>query len=164
MSVTSLQEKMPSPDLSTLKMGSVMTPIPITIDEDTDLATARHTMREKKIRHLPVLHNGKLTGILSDRDLKMVSLMPDIAKMSVAEIMTRKPSTVHETTLVVEALSKMSESKFGSLIVTKPTGEITGIFTTQDALRLVLGEKGLNIPPGRTYPPVEDDDEECIWD
>lgn len=152
------------PTLLALEMRSVMTPVPTTIDEDTDLTTARRTLREKKIRHLPVVHEGKLTGILSERDTRLVSLLPEISKMAVADIMSRNPLTVSEEMPVLEAVAKMAEKKYGCLIVTDPSGGISGIFTSQDALRLLLGECGINLPLTRTLPPEEDWDDECSWD
>lgn len=156
--------KCPSPELSSLTMRSVMTPVPITIDEDTDLSTARKTLREKKIRHLPVVHEGRLTGILSERDTRLVSLLPEISKMAVADVMSRKPQTVGEEMPVLEAVSKMTEKKYGCLVVTDGTGGICGIFTSQDALRLLLGERGLKTPAPTTYPSWDVQDEECMWD
>lgn len=150
--------KAPIVGLASMKMEAVMTPVPITIDEDTDLFTARRLLRDKKIRHLPVTHSGKLTGILSERDTRMVSLLPEIVKIGVADVMTRNPLTVSETMPVLEAVSKMAAKKHGCLVVTGPAAEITGIFTSQDALRLLLGEQRPNIPVPSAYPLGESDD------
>lgn len=47
-----------------------MTPSPHTIDADSPLELAQRILRENNIRHLPVVKNGKLVGILSDRNVK----------------------------------------------------------------------------------------------
>ncbi len=133
-------------DLNTLQMKSVMTPSPSTVDEDMDLASVRRIFREKKIRHLPVLHDGILTGILSERDTRVVGLMPDITKIAVADLMTRKPATVSEETSVLAAVSKMAANKYGCLVVTATSGQILGIFTSQDAMRVLLAEKQIALP------------------
>lgn len=163
MSLQSLRRQLLLPELYTLTMKSIMTPAPITVDEDTDLKTARHLLRENGIRHLPVVHSGKLKGILSDRDAKLVSLLPDIGKMAVADIMTRHPSTVTEDTPVLEAVTKMAEHKYGCLVITGKEGDVRGIFTTHDAIRLLLGEKGLNCSDSKPTAEEEDDDERQ-WD
>jgi acetoin utilization protein AcuB len=149
-------------DLASLKVRSVMTPTPLTIDEDTDLVTARRILRDKNIRHLPVVHRGKLSGILSERDTRLVSFMTEISKMAVADIMSREPLAVNEETPVLEAVAKMAEGKYGCAIVQDGTGAISGIFTSQDALRLMLGEQKFRTPPPAPYPPAEDDDDEWL--
>ncbi len=141
-----------------------MTAAPIAIDEDTDLSTARKILRDNKIRHLPVVHDEKLMGILSERDMRLVSLLPEISKIAVADVMSRKPLTVDEEMSVLEAVAKMAEKKYGCLIVTDSTGAISGIFTSQDALCLLLGERRFNFPAPTAYPLVEEEDEECRWD
>ena len=58
----------------------VMTRRPITVDPDAPLATAAAVMREKAIRHLPVVDDaGRLVGIITDRDLRSAALAPALA-------------------------------------------------------------------------------------
>ena len=66
--------------------------------------------------------------------------------------MTARPVTVSEATPVLQAVSMMAAKKYGCLVVTGPTGEVAGIFTSQDALRLLVGERGLNLPAPTGYP------------
>lgn len=127
--------------LNTAAIHTVMTSMPLTVDEDTDLVAARKIFRENHIRHLPVTHGGKLVGILSERDTRMIALMPEIGEMAVADIMTRNPLCVTEDTTVIETLRKMANTKFGSALVKNAKGEVTGIFTLYDALKLLIGEK-----------------------
>lgn len=58
-------------------MGKIMTPNPITFDSSTDIGAAITVMSEKKIRHLPVTEGGKLTGVVSYRDL-VSYLLPQV--------------------------------------------------------------------------------------
>lgn len=162
--LSAIKARIPGPELSSLKMEDVMTPIPITIDEDADISTARRILREKRIRHLPVVHNGKLRGILSDRDTRLVSLLPEIAKVAVADVMTSRPLTVSEDMPVLQAVALMAARKYGCLIVTGPANNISGIFTSQDALRLLIGERGLNVPDPNEYPLRECDDDVDLGD
>src|SRR3954451_6855057 len=57
------------PCIMDLTMKDVMTAQPVTIGRDQTLATAHALMREHHCRHLPVLEQGELVGILSQRDL-----------------------------------------------------------------------------------------------
>ena len=51
-------------------MAAVMTPFPFYVDVSDSLLRARDLMREHEVRHLPVVKNHELLGILTDRDLK----------------------------------------------------------------------------------------------
>jgi acetoin utilization protein AcuB len=55
-----------------------MTPSPHTIGIEQPLSVAAEPMRAHQIRHLPVLHGGKLVGILSERDVQLVSGVPSV--------------------------------------------------------------------------------------
>lgn len=52
-----------------LRLEDVMTPDPITVDADTSLVRSLSTMFEHGFRHLPVLQNGQVVGVLSCRDV-----------------------------------------------------------------------------------------------
>lgn len=56
-------------DLSTAKVRDWMTPDPVTATGDMDSADAAETMIGQGFRHLPVLHNGRVQGIVSLRDV-----------------------------------------------------------------------------------------------
>ena len=59
--------------------------------------TARHAyqlMRDHRFRHLPVVEDGRLVGILSDRDLRPVLLSPGLARARVRELMSEDLTTV----------------------------------------------------------------------
>src|SRR5262245_23977244 len=57
-----------------------MTPRPVTIDAEAPVETAVATMRERRLRHLPVVDDaGQLVGIVTDRDLRSALLGPAIA-------------------------------------------------------------------------------------
>lgn len=133
-----LKPKLSFLDLKRMQVQEVMTMMPVTVEEDTDLVTAERLMRENKIRHLPVLQRGKLTGMFSDRDLKIVSLLADHHKMTVADLMTRHPFSVAEKTPLVETLTKMADKKYGCVVVKNEKGEVRGVFTSQDALYLFM--------------------------
>lgn len=111
-----------------------MTTSPHSIGGDQTLATAERMMHEHRIRHLPVLSGGKLRGLLTDRDLKLVETFRDVdpAKLTVEEAMTEQPYAVSPETPLDEVVSTMAGGKFGSAIVVQ-NGHVVGIFTTVDA-------------------------------
>jgi acetoin utilization protein AcuB len=111
-----------------------MTTSPHSIGGEQTLATAARMMHEHHIRHLPVLSGGKLRGLLTDRDLKLVETFRDVdpAKLTVDEAMTEQPYAVSPETPLDEVVSTMAAGKFGSAIVVQ-NGHVVGIFTTVDA-------------------------------
>lgn len=137
---------------------------PWTIDSKKTLAAAHRLMREKKIRHLPVLSSGDLAGVVSLRDLHLVETLKDVdpERVTVEEAMTPSPYTVDPDTPIAEVALKMAEYKLGSAIIVR-NGRVEGMFTTVDALKLLatlLGGKprrSARVPPGaraRAAPPA----------
>lgn len=50
-----------------------MTKNPVTITDDTSMMKAIHLMKQHRFRRLPVMHDGELVGVVTDRDLKEAS-------------------------------------------------------------------------------------------
>jgi acetoin utilization protein AcuB len=116
-------------------VGDFMTGAPCLIQRHETLATAHRTMREHRIRHLPVLEGLRLVGIVSDRDLHLVETLRDVdpALVRVDEAMTPDPYTVAPGASLLTVARSMAKSKHGSAVVVKG-GRVVGIFTTTDAL------------------------------
>jgi acetoin utilization protein AcuB len=113
-----------------------MTAQPWTIEPDASLAEAYHLMREHGIRHLPVLDNGDLVGIISERDLHLLETVADFALSGtpVKEVMRERPFVVTSDAALDEVVDIMANAKYGSAIVMGHDG-VEGIFTTIDACR-----------------------------
>ena len=103
------------------------------------MVAARRLMRRHKIRHLPILENGELKGIVSQRDLYFVESLDDVDPqgISVAEAMTENVLAVAPDTPVSEVARQMAENRIGSVIVIDG-GKVAGIFTTMDALQVLI--------------------------
>lgn len=117
-------------------IAELMTPIPYTIGRDATIAEALEKMRAHGIRHLPVLHGGKLVGIVSDRDLGLIGALNDVdpTKVTVEEAMS-DPWTVPYTAHVNDVVREMTEHKYGSALIVDEHNKLVGIFTTHDALQ-----------------------------
>jgi len=113
-----------------------MTASPHTIGADQTLARAQAMMRENVIRHLPVLHGGKLVGLISDRDVHLVEILSDVKPnlITVSDAMTTSVYAVSPETPLEEVAHMMAEHKFGSAVVME-RDKVVGIFTTVDACR-----------------------------
>lgn len=120
----------------------------ITVNPDMPIGEALDLMKREHIRRTPVVKDGKLVGIVSDKDLLNASPSPAtslsvwelnylISKITIKEVMTRKVLTVTESTPIEEAARIMADSKIGGLPVMR--GDvIVGIITETDLFKLFL--------------------------
>jgi acetoin utilization protein AcuB len=137
--------------VTTQLVGNWMTPDPVTVTPETTLPTAHRLMKEKNIRRLPVVHEGKLVGIVTWGDIREASasdatsldifeLHTLLDKLPVRQFMTRNPITVHTITTIARAAQLMMEHKIGGLPVVDQHHRLVGIITESDIFRmLVLG-------------------------
>jgi acetoin utilization protein AcuB len=116
------------------------TPDPITTNEDTSIDDLRRLMEEHGIRHLPVVRGDTVVGVISDRDVRVVSGLTVTEKLQVraADIMAPDPLTVSATMPLDDVAYAMSEQKVGSVIVNDDNGRFIGIFTASDALNALI--------------------------
>ena len=120
-----------------------MTPNPVTITPTTSFPEAFQIIRERRIRHLPVVdRKGKLKGIVALTDLLRASPSQAttlsvfemnylLANLHVQEVMTSPPITVPEDAPLEEAARIMVENKIGCLPVMRD-GELRGMITETD--------------------------------
>jgi len=117
-----------------------MTPTPQLIGAEQSIAAAHQLMRANGIRHLPVLHGGKLVGVVSQRDLHFIESLKDVnpEEVSVEEAMTQDVYAVPPRTPLKEIVNEMAERKLGSAVVVEGQ-KVVGVFTTVDALDTLAG-------------------------
>lgn len=110
-----------------------MTTAPETISPTQTLKDAHVIMRERQIRHLPVVEGDRLVGLLTDRDLKLVQSLHgvDPAAVIAADVMASDVYTVKPDAALDEVVGEMASKKYGSAIVMQ-NGKVVGIFTTVD--------------------------------
>jgi acetoin utilization protein AcuB len=111
-----------------------MTRSPHSIGAEQTLERARAMMQEHRIRHLPVLHGGRLVGMISDRDVHLVESLKDVNPLliTVSDAMEQAVYAVTPETPVDEVAQQMAEHKYGSAVVMQ-NHRVVGIFTTVDA-------------------------------
>lgn len=111
-----------------------MTTAPHTIGLDQPMALAHRMMREHRIRHLPVLSEARIVGIISDRDLNLIETLRDVDPrvVTVEDAMTPNPYVVEPDVALDEVVSTMAAKRLGCAIVTQHN-KVVGIFTTVDA-------------------------------
>ncbi len=128
-----------------------MTRNPIIIEAERPFLEARLILKDNHIRHLPVMDDGKLIGVVSDRDLKEASpsgaTTLDVYEMNylllkkkVRSLIRRQPITIKPTSSVGEAALLMHDQRIGCLPVVDETGALVGIITKTDLLAVLVQE------------------------
>ncbi len=123
-----------------LPVEEYTTPDPITAEEAVGIEELAALMRDNGIRHLPIMRQGQVVGIVSERDVRLVSgLNLDEKRLITAkDIMSADPVTVNCQTPLDEVAFEMSKQKIGSVVVTGEKDEFLGIFTVTDALNALI--------------------------
>lgn len=124
----------------------------VTVGPDDSFRTAMHLIRQKGIRHLPVVEGKRLVGIVTDRDLRQASpsgatglgiheLHYILEKLTVREIMAKQVVTIRPDQTVEEAALLLLAHRIGGLPVVQD-GELAGIITETDLLQALLQLRG----------------------
>lgn len=131
-----------------------MTPEVLTVTPDTSLLKLGKLMRDKGVRRLPVLDNGRVVGIISDRDVRdaspskattldMYEMHYLLAEIKAKDIMTPKPVTIKPTDTVEKAAMIMLDKKIGGLPVVDEKGALVGIISDQDVFKALVNITGV---------------------
>jgi len=124
-------------DLRRLTVGDLMSTAVITVKERETITQADLEMRLAGIRHLPVVDDkNHVVGILSNRDLFRAMGKGDRKAAPVWETMTSNLHTVGEDTPAYRAAATMIERKIGALPVVGDQGQLVGLVTETDFLRV----------------------------
>jgi acetoin utilization protein AcuB len=120
------------------------------------IVDALNLMKRERIRRTPVVKDGKIVGIVSDKDLLNASPSPAtslsvwemnylLSKITIKEVMTRKVLTVTEDTPIEEAARIMADNKIGGLPVVRGD-QVVGIITETDLFKIFLELMGAREP------------------
>lgn len=113
---------------------SEMVSFPFVIEPTMTIAEAKTFMAQQNLRHLPVVDSGnKLLGVVSERDV-LSSKKPNIP---ITNIMVTQVFVVQENESIHTVIETMANEKYGSVLIVNAANELTGIFTTIDALNLL---------------------------
>jgi acetoin utilization protein AcuB len=121
---------------------------PVTLSPDDTLREARRLIRELGLRRFPVVEEGKLVGIVTDRDVRQADMSSAVVqerryveyildRIQVRGIMTPDPITVTPDTPLEKAARLILENKIGGLPVVEE-GKLVGIITETDLIRTLV--------------------------
>lgn len=133
-------------------VGERMSHPVIVVSPDLTVLDAVDLLRREHIRRAPVVHDGKLVGIVSEKD--MLNASPSsatllsvwevnylVSKIRVKDVMTKHVLTTTEDTPIEEAARVMADNKVGGLPVVRD-GKVVGIITETDVFKIMLEMMG----------------------
>jgi acetoin utilization protein AcuB len=143
-----------------------MTKRVFTVSADNYLSDALSLIKERSVKHVPVMKSGKLKGIISDRDIKEYSpskatsldiyeLHYLLAKTKIKEIMITEVITTAPESPVEEAAMIMLDNNIGCLPVMEG-GELAGIISDKDIYRALVDITGVRHGGNRICVTIED--------
>lgn len=126
----------------------------LTVDINTSVMRATRTMKENNIRRLPVLSQGKLAGVVTDRDLKEASPSSTsemdihemyylLSEMKIKDVMTDKCISLHEDDTLEKAALVMLEEKISGVMILDADGNLVGLLSETDILRGFIHATGI---------------------
>ena len=127
------------------RVRDYMTSEPQTLGVEHSLLDAVLLLRRANLRHIPITEDGRLVGLLSDRDVARVApslltpLLPEeynrvFEDTPLGKVMTRNPLRTSPDTPLVEAVDLLFVNRVGCLPVLEE-GKLIGIITISDMLR-----------------------------
>lgn len=139
----------------------------VTIDEDASIMKASKLMKHHGFQHLPVSKKDRLTGIVSDRDLKEAhpsqattldihELYYLLDKLQVEKVMSKNLRTARADETVDKVAALMLQHKISALPVVDQKGELEGIITKGDVFRAMVSVSGIQQAPLQLCFEIED--------
>lgn len=132
----------------TLRVSDVMTTAPVTVGPEDSLQHALDLLDKYHVHELPVVEQGRLIGIVTDGDLKLMTptypLFPDqdeirqaLRDLKVAAAMTVEPVVIGAEASLLEATKLLYERSIGALLVAAGD-RLLGVLSVSDILRIVI--------------------------
>ena len=124
----------------------------ITVDPYATLSEALEIMQKNKVRRLPVVEKGDLTGIITLIDIyqaepsdvrqsmNLDKLYDQLSRLTVMVAMTKQPVTIYQTDTIGHAAEVMMDKKIGGLPVVDANRKLVGLITESDIFRLIARE------------------------
>lgn len=137
-----------------------------TATPDSSVSEVVQLMKEKNVKHLPIVSKGAVAGIVSDRRIKeylpskgtsldIYELNYILAKTSIKDVMIKEVFTVHPDTPVEEACMLMFDKDIGCLPVVEQ-GKLVGIISDKDMFRVLVEITGVRRGGHRISLSIED--------
>jgi acetoin utilization protein AcuB len=128
-----------------MSIKNVMTGKVVTVKMDDPLSAVKEIFEAQRFHHVLVVENGKLFGVVSDRDL-LKALSPRLGTLAetdkdaatlnkrVHQIMTRKPVTLHPEATLLDAVRVFKVHRISCIPLVDEEGRPVGILSWRDLL------------------------------
>jgi acetoin utilization protein AcuB len=126
-----------------MKVSEWMIKEPITVTKDQKVQDCVDLMKEYSIRHLPVVENQKLIGLVTESDLREVFLASLVEDLTIEGIMISEPMTVTPDTEIEDAAKLIYYHKIGGLPVVDDYEQVVGIITVADLVEAFIELMGV---------------------
>lgn len=109
------------------------------VEASDPITQAKELMQFHAIRHLPVLRDGAVVGMVSLGDLYAIEAVQEVDpdRTEVAQAMSADIFTAEPETPLVEVVRTMADRHIGSTVVLGPDGALAGVFTATDCCRVL---------------------------
>lgn len=132
-------------------LSHIMTDHVMTVTPQDDLHEVVDLINAKKIRHVPVVENGHVVGMISRTDINRLTFSSlfegqegadeaILTMLSISQVMTHKPRVIQENQTIRDVAEIFAEEEFHALPVVNEQGKITGIVTTTDLIKYMLSQ------------------------
>jgi acetoin utilization protein AcuB len=130
-----------------MEAAEIMQKKVVSMGAASSLLDAASIMHEKNIRHLPIVEHNEIVGILSERDLRgfLEEIYESTQETSdglrrknipIREVMQNKPLAVDPSADIGEVIDLMIDKKVGAVVVADELGQLRGIISYEDILKL----------------------------
>lgn len=138
-----------------MRLRDWMTCSVLSVNPDTSMMKAAKILKENRIRRLPVVDgDGRVVGIVSDRDIKEASpsrvtaldiheLYYLVSEIKIKDIMTPDPECLHQDDTAEYAALRMNERRIGGMPVLDDEKKLVGIITESDLFKMLTEISGV---------------------
>lgn len=126
-----------------MKVGEWMERELVTIDRNTTIQEAISLMKKHSIRHLPVIEEGRLVGLVTEGDMRQVFVASLIEELGIDDVMIKDPFTVKVDTEIDDAARVIYYNKIGGLPVVDEGQGLLGIITVADIMAAFIELMGV---------------------
>ncbi len=132
-------------------ISTIMTREVVTLNNTDSLETAEHLFKTRKIRHVPIVKQAQIIGILSYTDLLRISFADAFSEdthdvdtsvytlFNIEQVMARNVVSVTSNTTIKQVAEIFAVKEFHALPVVDE-GRLTGIVTTTDIIKYLLSQ------------------------
>ncbi len=134
-------------NISEIKISQIMTKEVVAANPNNKFSQVFQFFSERNVNHMPVVENGVLVGIISNKDMmkqvfkhiitnKKTDITALDTELKLTDFMTKNVVTVNENTSIVEVKEIFGKAPFNCLPIVQEDGKLVGIVTPKDLMKM----------------------------